>query len=418
MGARTREDIDKDNAQRMQRVSLWVARADAPRTMTPHIANVDDAAIRFIFYWIAFESAFAVKVSTDNARMEKFINDAVGMDALAFGGMLRTNNRHAMMVMELPVTHEGFWQRNNMKTHAAWRRQFDRELEEFLAADVAAKLCVLFRRLRVIRNHIFHGASSPHHRRQGPVGVVQDVLVRVEVVGVLLAEERAHPVLEDVEQAVRHLDEQDAVRLDESAKLPQHLPRIDHVLEDVGHRDDVIVLLGQVELLDEALHDIQPPPLAGELGQRMGGLNAGEIPAPVPRVTQKRTGGRPDVQEVAVGLVLFEERHVRPVVLVAVMRPAVMNDLPVLLLVQRGVALVHLFGPMKARAHADELAFGAADDAQHLALGLDRVDALTTAQRARPLDDILRSIFGALLATSNVVLSRLGGRLAGHGARS
>ena len=78
MGARTREDIDKDNAQRMQRVSLWVARADAPRTMTPHIANVDDAAIRFIFYWIAFESAFAVKVSTDNARMEKFINDAVG----------------------------------------------------------------------------------------------------------------------------------------------------------------------------------------------------------------------------------------------------------------------------------------------------------------------------------------------------
>ena len=162
MGARTREDIDKDNAQRMQRVSLWVARADAPRTMTPHIANVDDAAIRFIFYWIAFESAFAVKVSTDNARMEKFINDAVGMDALAFGKILRTNNRHAMVVMELPMTHEGFWQRNNMKTHAAWRRQFDRELEEFLAADVAAKLCVLFRRLRVIRNHIFHGASSRH----------------------------------------------------------------------------------------------------------------------------------------------------------------------------------------------------------------------------------------------------------------
>ena len=146
--------IKENNRLRKQRVNVWLKRA--------HASN-DIAAVNFVLYWIAFEAAFVANVDKNHdgeGLMKEFIKRVTRMDKKKFANTLTTHHKHAVKLMELRVTHRGFWEKGDLNE---WQEEFCRELEDFnRGKDPIAKICTVFERLRVVRNQIFHGGSSMH----------------------------------------------------------------------------------------------------------------------------------------------------------------------------------------------------------------------------------------------------------------
>ena len=180
-----RKGYEKDNHRRLERMRQWLACANkaaddtsaATKGTAPEKdkdAKTDAGAVRFIFYWIAFEAAFETqKESSGKQLMKRFIKRAVKIDGnenkSKFNKLLDRNGevyQNSVELLSLRVTHEGFWKKpsepkNREKwTHEKWERLFNQEMEKFPAQDKSDQLCVIFNRIRVVRHQIFHGASS------------------------------------------------------------------------------------------------------------------------------------------------------------------------------------------------------------------------------------------------------------------
>ena len=163
-----------DNEVRLQRVNLWLDRADLAKK-DPHFEKKDKSAVRFVFYWIAFEAAFETQMGNNSKQlMERFIKDAVGNARKNRKGQSKFDKlldhkdkgkfyQSSIELLKLRGTHEWFWKKPKspkVKTHEAWKRLFDQEIKDFPGQDSSEQLCVIFKRLKVVRNQIFHGASS------------------------------------------------------------------------------------------------------------------------------------------------------------------------------------------------------------------------------------------------------------------
>ena len=158
-----RDGFPTNLALRVHRAISWLGRAER---------EDDDLDARFIFYWIAFNAAYAEDTQSTNewgerACFEVYFEKIVRLDGdnrlygliwNRFAGPIRLllNNRYVFAP---------FWSsRHGEKSIRDWeaafagsRRRVDRALAE---TDTVVILSILFDRLYVLRNQLIHGGAT------------------------------------------------------------------------------------------------------------------------------------------------------------------------------------------------------------------------------------------------------------------
>ena len=147
---------------RMRRALSWLERAEQE-------SDDDDAA--FIFYWIAFNSAYARDRSSDFQRRERnlfddFFDQVLRLDSMyaiheairaRFSDLIEPllNNEFIFQPYwnNLGEPYFGDWQKSFYKSRSKVERAVDR-------ADTIVILNNLFDRLYVLRNQLMHGGAT------------------------------------------------------------------------------------------------------------------------------------------------------------------------------------------------------------------------------------------------------------------
>ncbi|MBY8951579.1 hypothetical protein J1G36_06690 [Pseudomonas carnis] len=149
-----RESHHPNLTLRVHRALSWLNRAE----------QADDG--RFIFLWIAFNSAYATDIdeqSTFKAFLDKLcaLDTANLIDNLvwsAFSGSIRA-------LLDNPYVFQSFWDyRNGKITEQQWTERFAsgrRAAQQALAnRNTPAVLGVLFNRIYTLRNQVMHGGAT------------------------------------------------------------------------------------------------------------------------------------------------------------------------------------------------------------------------------------------------------------------
>ena len=162
-----RETLPPSLALRLHRSLSWIERAD-------HEATDMDAA--FIFHWIGFNAAYASDlpesyVTEERALFGEYFEKIVRFDVKRkiydaiwsrFSGPIRLllNNRYVF---------QPFWRHHNQpQTYGKWEDPFVRGQKTIGHAlarqDTTVVLSILFDRLYVLRNQLFHGGATWNSR--------------------------------------------------------------------------------------------------------------------------------------------------------------------------------------------------------------------------------------------------------------
>ncbi len=147
---------------RVHRALSWLDRAE----------QADDLDGRFIFFWIAFNAAYATEIDeqrrlseqeTFKAFLQKLcaLDKKMRIDALVwqeFSGSIR-------VLLDNPYVFQSFWDHQSGKIdEATWRNRFaggKRAAQQALASDNTPTLLgVLFNRLYTLRNQLIHGGAT------------------------------------------------------------------------------------------------------------------------------------------------------------------------------------------------------------------------------------------------------------------
>jgi hypothetical protein len=160
---RLRADFPPDMGLRVHRALSWVQRAEA--------ADEDfDAA--FIFYWIAFNAAYAddrEKALRSQARsaFEDFFNKLVRLDRSqrmneALWGHFPDSVKS---FLTNPFVFQPFWNHHNQVPGTeSWERSFDESRvlaqKALFSHNTVRVLSILFDRLYVLRNQVLHGGAT------------------------------------------------------------------------------------------------------------------------------------------------------------------------------------------------------------------------------------------------------------------
>ena len=155
----------EDTALRLHRSISWLACAERQE-------DDDDAA--FIFYWIAFNAAYARENDEWSATMDgQRTSFKIYFEKIA---NLDTENRiydelwarfsdPIRNLMRNKFVFQPFWNYyNQIPGSDHWEERFEREKQKGLKAlqqeDTARILYIIFDRLYVLRNQVFHGAAT------------------------------------------------------------------------------------------------------------------------------------------------------------------------------------------------------------------------------------------------------------------
>ena len=177
------------NERRIARMSTWISHAEA-------ISGEEEAHIRFLFYWIAYEAAYQMnetrgsKVEHEKERRE-FHQRLADHHWVRLQSILRAQENDVVDILELRQAHPSFWRRRKVRkgdkvaeTAEAWEWDFrswvrsaKKDLKKAVRyqkrlneADwyqrkiagtlIAETLNDLFENLNVVRNQIVHGGSA------------------------------------------------------------------------------------------------------------------------------------------------------------------------------------------------------------------------------------------------------------------
>lgn len=156
-----RHNMTQDDSTRLHRSISWFRRAE-------QITNDGDA--RFLFLWIAFNSAYAHEFSKDDVEMDsarQFIDKLIALDSeqqlaawvrVAYSGPIRN-------VINNKFLFTRFWnERGTTSANASWVSELDRDAQaSFNAAvtgDVSRAMRGILSRLYVLRNQVVHGGAT------------------------------------------------------------------------------------------------------------------------------------------------------------------------------------------------------------------------------------------------------------------
>ena len=147
---------------RMRRSLSWLKRADKE-------TGDDDAA--FIFYWIAFNAAYAQDSQhfpepTARDRFADFFNTILPLDRdhTIYDAIWERFPGPIRMLFDNKFVFQPFWDHHAGRIGDSWENSFERSKNRVHSAlaqrDTAVILNILFDRLYVLRNQIMHGGAT------------------------------------------------------------------------------------------------------------------------------------------------------------------------------------------------------------------------------------------------------------------
>ncbi len=162
-----------ESALRIHRAISWVKRAEK---------ETDDLDAKFIFYWIAFNAAYAQYVNTgDKSCFKKYFENILSLDVdnrifsavwIRYSEVVSSNYSELIKnFINNRFVFQNFWNHYNTAhecepTHECdnWDVAFRRE-EKAVNNSIDSRntekiLCILFERLYTLRNQLVHGGSS------------------------------------------------------------------------------------------------------------------------------------------------------------------------------------------------------------------------------------------------------------------
>lgn len=148
---------------RVHRAISWIERAER---------ETDDADAAFVFYWIAFNSAYAKDIpdspdTGERTRFGEYFQTLVSLDAdrRIFNAVWNTFAGPIRVLLDNRYVFQPFWNhRNGLPGYEGWEASFQRSTNvahrALAASDTGRVLSILFDRLYVLRNQIIHGGST------------------------------------------------------------------------------------------------------------------------------------------------------------------------------------------------------------------------------------------------------------------
>ena len=153
-----------DMSLRLHRAISWIQRADYE--MERH-----DMDAAFIFYWIAFNSAYAKDTGpqeiTERVSYEEYFDKVVlcDTDDEIYKAIYDTFAHAIWGLMNNKFIYDQFWKHHSgVKGYDNWEDNFDAGRKEMNGAfhnrNSRAVLTIMFGRLYMLRNQLFHGSAT------------------------------------------------------------------------------------------------------------------------------------------------------------------------------------------------------------------------------------------------------------------
>jgi hypothetical protein len=158
-----REAFPSDLGVRIHRALSWLHRAEQSD-------DDDDAA--FIFYWIAFNAAYAHEEITyapigERSSFDEYFGKLISLDAeqIIYDAIWRRYSGPIRLLLDNRYVFQPFWKHHNdVKGGHDWEAQFARSKrlikKSLQNSDTKSVLCTLFDRLYVLRNQLVHGGAT------------------------------------------------------------------------------------------------------------------------------------------------------------------------------------------------------------------------------------------------------------------
>ena len=153
-----------DNERRAARMTAWIDLAEA----LP--ASDDNAHVRFVFYWIAYEAAYqtykAKRPSSHTSEREAFHHRATWHDGNRLQEILRQHRESVVKLLELRQVERSFWYQGDQPatSDAAWDSEFRKRVGNAVNRldnlETEHTLNDLFENLSIVRHQIVHGGSA------------------------------------------------------------------------------------------------------------------------------------------------------------------------------------------------------------------------------------------------------------------
>jgi hypothetical protein len=151
---------------RVHRAISWLGRAEKE-------VGTGDLDAAFIFYWVAFNAAYAGELGDSQSDFSSAREDF----RRYFGLLLKADSRQAIydavwtrfpgpirVLLDNPYVFSPFWQAQRDGGDNDWRSAFDKSQTAVRSAlarqDTQTILQIIFDRLYVLRNQIMHGGST------------------------------------------------------------------------------------------------------------------------------------------------------------------------------------------------------------------------------------------------------------------
>ena len=156
------EDLPERFGLRLRRALSWLERAEKE-------SNDPDAA--FIFYWIAFNAAYAQDrprslESTERDHFSEFFNTILSLDSghTIYDAIWNRFSGPIRLLLDNKFVFQPFWNHHAGRGYDNWEHLFEdnnRRVRQALAAvDTPVILNTLFDRLYVLRIQLMHGGAT------------------------------------------------------------------------------------------------------------------------------------------------------------------------------------------------------------------------------------------------------------------
>ena len=147
---------------RVHRALSWLERAER---------EPDDPDAAFVFYWIAFNAAYAQDRprsldSTERNHFSDFFDTILSLDSghAIYDAIWERFSDSIRVLLDNRFVFQPFWNHHAGRGHENWEHAFERSkrrVQEALAArDTGVILSTLFDRLYVLRIQLMHGGAS------------------------------------------------------------------------------------------------------------------------------------------------------------------------------------------------------------------------------------------------------------------
>ena len=147
---------------RMRRALSWLERAEKEK---------DDHDAAFIFYWIAFNAAYATNRRQDpdtveRANFSEYFDSVLGLDCdgTIYDAIYQRFSGPVRVLLDNQYVFQPFWDHHSGLGHENWEHQFSERRREAMKAlldkDTRFVLNAVFDRLYVLRNQLVHGGAT------------------------------------------------------------------------------------------------------------------------------------------------------------------------------------------------------------------------------------------------------------------